>query len=435
MTEPTRKHHIDVAALDSLGTGAGSTAALATLRAGQLSKHLVLIRAVLDSVSEQDAARSGLYEGFALLADAEEREPARIGTLLRHPQVGAWAMRCLRARRTGDLGYLAALAAVAGWHAGLEFTIRIPLRHGILMLPTLGRTVLGTADATVRCAGTRLTVTTGGTTVRVPDGPGWQPLRSLHAESITVLLDDLDPFRRQPGLDVATRLAEQSVAQWQRTFEAAWLLLAARHTTHATAIAGLLRSVVPLRWAGRSRSATSPESFGAVASSCPRTATEAAVTLVHEFQHMKLGALLDLVALCDEECDRVYYAPWREDPRPAGALLQGVYAHLGVAGFWRTELAHVESAPAATRAGFEFALWREQTRLAVAQLRDSDALTPYGSRFVATISTTLDEWLAEPLPPAVLLAAREAAARHRILWRQRNPRPQQPAAAGTGPCG
>jgi HEXXH motif-containing protein len=46
---------------------------------------------------------------------------------------------------------------------------------------------------------------------------------------------------------------------------------------------------------------------------------------VHEVQHLKLAALLDIVTLTmPGEHDR-YYAPWRDDPRPLSGLLQGTY--------------------------------------------------------------------------------------------------------------
>ena len=43
----------------------------------------------------------------------------------------------------------------------------------------------------------------------------------------------------------------------------------------------------------------------------PSTAAEFAVTLVHEFQHSKLSAMLDLKPLIDPADDRRYFAPWQ----------------------------------------------------------------------------------------------------------------------------
>ena len=61
-----------------------------------------------------------------------------------------------------------------------------------------------------------------------------------------------------------------------------------------------------------------------------------AETLVHEFQHVKLCGLLDMVPLAASGAEKVY-APWRQDPRPAGGLLQGIYAHLGIVRFWQSQ--------------------------------------------------------------------------------------------------
>src|SRR5581483_603165 len=71
-----------------------------------------------------------------------------------------------------------------------------------------------------------------------------------------------------------------------------------------------------------------------------------AVTLAHELQHLKLGALLDIVTLALPDDGRRYYAPWRDDPRPLGGLLQGAYAYFGVSGFWRPHWPSRHSDPA-----------------------------------------------------------------------------------------
>jgi HEXXH motif-containing protein len=60
-----------------------------------------------------------------------------------------------------------------------------------------------------------------------------------------------------------------------------------------------------------------------------------AVSLVHEFQHIKLGALMHLISLVTGDDGTPYYAPWRDDPSPLGGFLQGVCAFFGIAEFWR----------------------------------------------------------------------------------------------------
>jgi uncharacterized protein len=68
----------------------------------------------------------------------------------------------------------------------------------------------------------------------------------------------------------------------------------------------------------------------------PEDGETLALLLIHEFQHVKPGAMLDLFELCDPvAAGRLFYAPWRDDPRPVEALLQGTYAHVGVTDYWR----------------------------------------------------------------------------------------------------
>jgi HEXXH motif-containing protein len=61
------------------------------------------------------------------------------------------------------------------------------------------------------------------------------------------------------------------------------------------------------------------DSTGAIAMSPPVDAVDLAQSPVHEFQHSKLGALLDVIDLYDLDDRRLFYSPWRADPRPLGA--------------------------------------------------------------------------------------------------------------------
>ncbi|GAA3300168.1 hypothetical protein GCM10020295_40210 [Streptomyces cinereospinus] len=103
---------------------------------------------------------------------------------------------------------------------------------------------------------------------------------------------------------------------------------------------------------------------------------------MHEFQHIKLGALINLGPLTEPPPDpgppeELFYAPWRDDPRPLEGLLQGIYAFFGVARFWR---AHRRTADAAyvPLAHFEFALWRAQVWSVLTEAHGHRLLTPLG---------------------------------------------------------
>ena len=145
-----------------------------------------------------------------------------------------------------------------------------------------------------------------------------------------------------------------------------------------------------------------------------------AETLVHETQHLKLCALLDLVELARPDDGQRYYAPWRPDPRPIGGLLQGAYAFLGVSGFWREQRQAAPEPEARQRAHAEFARWRDGVATAASILLRSGQLTSAGETFVATMAEVLDEWLREPVPADALADAQGESDRHLARWQANN---------------
>ncbi|WP_328563224.1 aKG-HExxH-type peptide beta-hydroxylase [Streptomyces coelicoflavus] len=265
----------------------------------------------------------------------------------------------------------------------------------------------------------------------VPAGAAWLPLRTLThttpAGPVAIPLDDLDPYRDLDDPVPPDRLAAGEAAQWQRVFDDAVAILAGAGAGQGPGRLdpAAVRAVVPY---GRTAltppapptvtvSASSGDSFGAMVISRPGSGLALAETLVHEFQHSKLAALLHLFPLLDDDREERYYAPWRADPRHLTGLLHGAYAFTGVAGFWRdrlTEPAHAEAA------AYHFALRRLQCRLVVRTLLTSARLTAPGHRLVAGLARTLDGWLRVPVEPAVRARARTAAALHRTQWRLRN---------------
>jgi uncharacterized protein len=171
-------------------------------------------------------------------------------------------------------------------------------------------------------------------------------------------------------------------------------LISAHHARYLPGLAVGLSSITPLapQPAGADASATSRHAFGAIATVLPPTTARLALLLIHEFQHAKLGGLMDLVPLHDDSDNRLYPAPWRPDPRPLGALLQGAYAHLGVADFWRLHRFSAGSAAAAQSAQEHFSRWRAHTASVVDVLLRSSALTSDGRRFVTAMATTVESW-------------------------------------------
>ncbi|GAA4207409.1 hypothetical protein GCM10022252_71020 [Streptosporangium oxazolinicum] len=431
-----REHRIAAGTFSELAAGGGGGPAVAELSAAQHSKHVLLVRGVLET-----ARASGHPDGAAtrraydLLATVQRRYPGVVDAVLRHPSVGAWARRTVKMLVAGDgdaaPGQLAALAAAAAIRSGTACEIDVPAVEGVVTLPSLGQAVLPptVSAATVECGPDDTEITADGIIVRIPrdprqDAPGWRGLRSLSSEadgmSLRLVIDDLDPYRMPGTGNIGGRLTEAETERWQSALHGAWDLLVRHHRVVAEEVATAITVLTPLVAPARGQSSSSSrETFGCVALSTPPDASSLAVTLTHETQHAKLSALLDLVPLTLPDDGSRHYAPWREDPRPVPGLLQGAYAFLGVAGFWMRQRG-LESGEAALRAHAEFYQWREASRLVTGTLLGSGRLTPAGESFTAGMARRLDGWSRESVPARARAMSRERSDDHRARWLRRN---------------
>lgn len=422
------RHVLPDKVFNALAQGGGGAEAMSHLLAAQYSKRLLLLRGIRAVAAAESVKRS-----YALLARIQEHDPGAVDEVIRYPTVTTWARRTIldEPGDADDVPELASLAAAAAVRAGFPGEFEVTADNGVVMLPSLGRALLpgGTGPALVRVKEGKAAVSAGGSSVQIPadpsdDAQGWQGLRRLTAEhegvGVRFLLDDIDPDR-VPGAEIApARLTSEEVAQWQSTLRLAWEVLVGQHWTAAQEIAGTITVLTPLTATKDGVSSATPyQAFGSIGLSIPPDHHLFAVTLAHEAQHTKLTAVLDLVALTRPDDGRRFYAPWRDDPRPIAGLLQGVYAHLGIAGFWRRQRP-LESGAAALRAHLNFARWRAAAAQTAQVIAASGLLTPAGERFVAATSRTLNDWSREPVPGEAQAAAQEANDEHLARWRLRN---------------
>ncbi|MEU8375666.1 FxsB family cyclophane-forming radical SAM/SPASM peptide maturase [Micromonospora sp. NPDC048894] len=376
------------AVLDDLGSGRGGAESM-----GQLAAvHHGIARALTVALSPAATADPVAAAGWRLLVDLDVAAPDAVQTVLTHPFVRRWAQRC-RAGETGELPHLAAVAAAAAVRAGVDTDLVLPVRAGTVHLPTLGTLVVDTPVDTIAvaiCAGS-VELRAGRRRIRVrplrgPNPDRWQPTRTAYTGDGTILLEDTDPYRDCFDLSVAARLTPAVADRWTTQVRQAVHRLDAEAVGYATGVRALLRAVVPLRPdpSGRSRSAAARSAFGAVAVTPTVDAAALAVLLVHEVQHLKLDAILDVCDLFDPADARRLRVPWRDDPRPVEGALHGVYAHLAVADVWR----HRPGAEAVAH----HRRYREWTDGTVDALLDLGSLTADGQRFVQRMRATLDDW-------------------------------------------
>ncbi len=397
--------------------GEGLANALELLRTAQLSKHKILLAAIMRMAARVPAAdpAARLPAAYRLLAGIEAHDPAAVRDVLASPQFGAWAADCAaglsaagadqRAAATlsRDLTRLAVFAATAGFRAGRPFEIEVPLDDGAITLPGLGTARPGASAAftwgRARHDERGGRVSSRVSSVRVPAvgdltdaDERWSPTPRLTVDArglrLDVELDDRDPFLDRYGA-VRSLLGGEDVRALRELLGQAWTVLSTDHHALAAVIAGTVRTLVPL-WRPsptRTVSATSTSAFGAVALSLPADPLALAETLVHESHHAVLGAITDVTPMLAGGADVLAYAPWRDDPRPVSTLLHGIYTHYVMMDFWRRQRG-TGSAAERLRGQVEFGRWRSVTAQAAELLARSDVLTEAGRAFLAGLAPT-----------------------------------------------
>ena len=427
------------------------------LRAAESGKHAFLVEVLRRAVrhAARDTNAEVLGAAVAVLAEMQAIAPGVVEDVLALPHVGFWAADCVSRLRGDqslpgdpasrlDLAHVAGFAAVAALRARYPFEIAVPVRDGTVVLPTMGRVLIGHDDtsrwARVRLDGDRATVTAGSSTVDIPTEPAdrprphWIPVPRLlvHAQGLrlSVLLDASDPYLARLSPDTQGRRALDARV-WQNRLQDAWDILVRHDRPAAGALAAALTTLVPLRVRAPDQptSVSSGWAWGAIALSLPADALSLAEVLVHEFQHVVLSAVEDLTPLIDADDGQLYYAPWRDDPRPLRALLQGAYAYLGVSDFWY-RLRQAGPSAQQLRSQVEFARRRESAFEATQTLAESLAFTESGRGFVTGMADRLSAWPTGGVSSQATAIAAELTLAHRLRWRLSHLRPD-PVAVDT----
>ncbi|BEL03522.1 hypothetical protein Q0Z83_017130 [Actinoplanes sichuanensis] len=348
---------------DELASGGGGADAVAHLTAGQEAITRSLLVAAADRLPDAS---------WSLLAEIDEQNPAAVRRVLAHPFVRAWAVRLLSGHDGPDR--FADVVAAAAVIAGVDARVPVTVRDGRVHLPTLGT----------------LSVPPGVTslTIRGDHAARLTPTATVTAGDLNVRLEDTDPYRDCHGWPPTGRLTATDRAEWADVLRAAWPAVLRDAPEQAAGLAAGLSVITPLVPDPVTlRSATSRQAYGALGIARTPDPAALAVMLVHEFQHTKLGAVLDLIDLVDPDTDVLVEVGWRPDPRPAELVLQGIYAHLTVAGMWRHRAGRGEAG-----AEKHYDMYRDWTVTAIGRLSGSGALTADGRRFLDRLAATIEEW-------------------------------------------
>ncbi|WP_194925156.1 FxsB family cyclophane-forming radical SAM/SPASM peptide maturase [Catenulispora pinisilvae] len=376
------RHRMGAADFAALGRGQGSEEAVAALRTAQLSKA----RVKLGQLSKPLRAE----HSWALVQEFDTRDRGVVNRVLADP----FLMPAEGRDALGPAGTLARIALSCAVLSSTPVELDLVAAQDRLALPAVG--TLATAAGPCHVAvDEKAAITVNGLSV--------EPIRhEARIGPITVRLEDHDPARNRFGHPVAGPLSAAELFAWRDDLDAAAGVLAERHPEVLAEMAEGLTTVVPLKpHPGRHRSATARNAFGALGVALPGPAGDPACEadgealtclLLHEFQHLKLGAVLDMFDLHDKSDAGSYPVGWRRDLRSLEAVLQGAYAHMAVVEYWRRR------ALATRRSGSQEEYARRSTqvaghvRAALAQITVSPALTPLGRRWVADMAAGAARW-------------------------------------------
>jgi HEXXH motif-containing protein len=139
-----------------------------------------------------------------------------------------------------------------------------------------------------------------------------------------------------------------------------------------------------------------------------------AEAIVHEFHHAELNLLMVLEKLFDDDNDKRYYSPWRDDPRPLQGLFHGIYVFSELIDFYERAETLSNMQRYLNQIRYRKSELVHRVRIALEQIPYS-SLTSTGMKIVESIRSKLDHYdtNAEPLPNHLK--------NHLVLWKNTNP--------------
>ena len=395
---PSAGLKITTAHFDQLASGFGDSSAVEELAQAQASVNRALLASAGQALANQTTEGAWAWE---LLQVLDEKHPAAVAHAIAHSFFRGWAFQAIDDPVSTHPATLIGYALAASSHARLAAELPVPLDTTTVYLPGIGRIATVAGKAILGGDGEPLRYVAKSRYLDVgEDGP-------------RVLLEDLDDQRDVFQLPPTDQLSDDEFARWDAAFSVAWQLIKEQYSEYAGGLEVGLRVIMPLKPSpdGHAASGTARQAFGALGLALPPEPELLALLLIHEFQHVKMGAVLDLFDIYDESDTRLYYAPWREDPRPLEGLIQGTYAHVAVVDFWRMRAEQGDA-----KAALHFARWRTQTWDALGQLEASGSMTAFGARLVSRLKGTMAPWLKIPVDGEALDQASRESDAHRSAF-------------------
>jgi HEXXH motif-containing protein len=448
-----------------LAAGLGDAATIEVLREAQHSKVLQTLASIVD-LSDSTNTKPALD----LLDAAQEANEQACYDAFTYPHIAVWAWVCLqeqmgitaRESSINHAEYLSCVAASVAHQSGVKnFQIEVPLHHGGVMLPGLGRAILAASHvngtATISAVEGELSITFDGHKVVVPARQAgecieWQAVRTVSVScddlQLSVAIDDVDPYRfyyaTSAIAEPADRLDDVGIKAWDEELHAAWELLVRHHRKYAVGIAAGLRTIVPMAETVHNNHDRMSESFGVVALAAV-SKRWTAYAILEEFQRSKLAALNYLFPIHKVTHEvNSYCLVWVQEPCSFRVLVEYTYALPAIIEFWNTQASSAALAEDRVLAATIALRWLARSDALRQSVINSQELTPFGLQIFenATSSGSAEQSAFYADQSAhVRELARFTERDNRVCWRLHNLKPNAQVAgrlAGLwisgGPC-
>lgn len=427
------RHSLSRATFHEICAGAAGSRTVVELFDAEHSRRRLLLRALVD-VATCSGDLADPEPAWRVLADAERQAPEVVRELILYPPFGVWLHRMVASTKDrgllDDIGYLNTVAGAAAIRADVPCDLTLPVWHGVIVLPTVGRLKLSTSFPTSvarlqhSTSETRVTALHGRVSMTVDTATATDLFRPAPAHSTTansrtlsVWIDDTDPYRefREPAPPHET--SPSKLLEWRKLLDEAWHLLASHHPVWAEELGAGVRVLTPATAGGFS----SAGAVGSIAVTPGLSASAMAEAFVHEFQHSKLNAMSRLVPLTTDDARDHYYAPWRPDPRPLPGMLHGIFAFASGAEFWLATESSAERNDRVTE--FQISYYHRQLDFALASLAGAAKLTDHGRELVAAVRHRMTACSSAPVDADIRAITDRMVIDNHALWRLRNVQP------------
>ncbi len=213
------------------------------------------------------------------------------------------------------------------------------------------------------------------------------------------------------------------VEEWLDSLNEACELISACHPTIYEEISRYVRVLIPIVPPDptTSVSSSSPIALGLLWMSLNADIPTIAETIVHEYHHQKLNALLLVEpVIAGPTKEAIFYSPWRNDPRPLLGILHGAFAFGGVLDFYRRLAVCKNPTISREQVGERLHLLRNQVLNALDTLRDRADFTSIGQGLYAAMRRHAQDVPQYPISLSAKHRVEERLTEHWQRWSAAN---------------